>query len=167
MNFRLLIALLFIGSVILINACNHINASNVVAIEETTAGLKWYDFENAMELNKKAKKKVLVDMYTSWCGWCKVMDRQTFTDPEVVEYLNENFILIKFNAETREPVEYKGQTYTFKPMGRRGANGLAIQMLNGRLAYPSLVYLDADFNKLKVSPGFKKPQQLLSELKAL
>lgn len=167
MILRIFIALLFASSVFYITSCNQINATNAVAIEETPAGLKWYDFENAMELNKKEKKKVLVDMYTSWCGWCKVMDRQTFTDPEVVDYLNEHFILIKFNAETKEPVEFKGQTYQFKPMGRRGANGLAIQMLNGRLAYPSLVYLDADFNKIKVSPGFKKPQQLLDELRAL
>lgn len=167
MIYRFLPALIFICSIFYITSCGHINATNAVALEETEAGLKWYDFKTAVELNKKAKKKVLVDMYTSWCGWCKVMDRQTFTDQEVVEYLNENFILVKFNAETKEPVEFKGQTYVYKPMGRRGANGLAVQMLNGRLAYPSLVYLDADFNKIRVSPGFKKPQQLLDELKTL
>ncbi|MEE9373901.1 MAG: DUF255 domain-containing protein [Saprospiraceae bacterium] len=167
MFYRFILIALFISSTIVIQSCNQISASNAIAIEETEAGLMWYDFENAIEINKKARKKILVDVYTSWCGWCKVMDKQTFTDPDVVKYLNENFTLIKFNAETKEPIEFKGQTYEFKQMGRRGANGLAIQMLNGRLGYPSLVYFDADFNKIKVSPGFKKPEQLLEELRAL
>jgi len=148
-------------------SCNQSASNGAIVLEETEAGLKWYDFENAMAVNKTAQKKVLVDVYTSWCGWCKVMDKKTFTDPEVVNYLNENFVLVKFNAEIKEPIEYKGQTYQFKKMGRRGANGLAIQLLNGRLAYPSLVYLDADFNKLKTSPGYKTPEKLLRELRTL
>jgi len=149
------------------NACNQSKAQLADALEVTPAGLTWYDFDNAMKAVDGSDKKVLVDVYTSWCGWCKVMDRQTFTDPEVVDYLNENFVLVKFNAETKDPIEFKGQTYTFKPMGRRGANGLAVQLLNGRLGYPTLVYLDSDFNKIRSSPGFKKPEQLLSELRTL
>ena len=148
-------------------SCNQNSTNGAIVLEETEAGLKWYNFENAMAVNKIAKKKVLVDIYTSWCGWCKVMDKKTFTDPEVVQYLNDNFVLVKFNAEMKEPIEYQGQTYEFKKMGRRGANALAIQMLNGRLAYPSLVYLDSNFKKIKISPGYKKPDQLLNELRAL
>lgn len=158
---------IFAFILISVSSCQQNPAHNASAIEETAEGLKWYDFENAMAINEKANKKVLVDVYTSWCGWCKVMDKKTFTDPEVVKYLNDNFILVKFNAEIKEPIEYKGQTYEFKQMGRRGANALAIQLLNGRLAYPSLVYLDSQFDKLKVSPGYKTPEQLLGELKLL
>ena len=164
---RNVLLFLFFASSITHFSCQQRDALVADALEVTPAGLTWYDFENAVKANKKANKKILVDVYTSWCGWCKVMDRQTFTDPDVVDYLNENFVLVKFNAETKDPIDFKGQTYNFKPMGRRGANGLAVQLLNGRLGYPTLVYLDSDFNKIKASPGFKRPEQLLNELKTL
>ena len=112
-------------------------------------------------------KKVLVDLYTSWCGWCKVMDKKTFTDQAVIDYLNENFVLVKFNAEQRESVTFKGETYEWMSAGRRGVNKLAYKLMNGRLGYPTLVYLDSDLNKIKSSPGYKKPDQLLAELKVL
>lgn len=166
MNYRILSLTVSFVLALSLTSCNQ-DMANVEVLEETPAGLKWYTLENAMLVNKSAKKKVLVDVYTSWCGWCKVMDKKTFTNPEVVEYLNENFVLVKFNAEVKEPVEFKGETFEFKKMGRRGANGLAIKMLDGRLAYPSLVYLDSDFNKIRTSPGYKTPDKLLNELKTL
>ena len=148
-----------------LTSCNQ--QSSIEVQELTEAGLKWYSFENAMKINKKAQKKVLVDVYTSWCGWCKRMDKNTFTNPEVVEYLNDNFVLVKFNAEIQEPIQFKGETYELKRMGRRGTNALAIKLLNGRLGYPSLVYMDSQFNKIKTSPGYKTPDKLLNELKTL
>ena len=166
MNIRILLITSLLSFSLAMTSCNQ-DMANVEVLEETAAGLKWYDFENAMLVNKKEKKKILVDVYTSWCGWCKVMDKKTFTNPEVVEYLNENFVLVKFNAEVKEPIEFKGEQYEFKRMGRRGANALAIKMLDGRLAYPSLVYMDPEFNKIRTSPGYKTPDKLLNELKTL
>ena len=53
--------------------------------------VKWYSLEEAVALQKKKPKKIFIDMYTDWCGWCKRMDATTFTDPAVSAYLNENF----------------------------------------------------------------------------
>jgi len=144
-------------------------ASVPVAAPKNTNGekLAWNKMEDLEQLAKNSNKKVLIDMYTSWCGWCKVMDRQTFSDPEVMAYLNENFHVVKFNAEQRNPITYRGKTYNWVQGGRRGVNELAKEMLNGRLGYPSLVYLDQNLNPIAVSPGFKKPQQLLTELRKL
>jgi len=133
----------------------------------TTGGLVWNSIDDLEKIAAKGDKKVMIDMYTSWCGWCKVMDKKTFTDPNVIAYLNENFHLVKFNAEQKQPVKYKGKTYEWINAGRKGVNTLAQEMLNGRLGYPSMVYLDENLNKIRVSPGYKKPDQLLAELRGL
>ena len=95
------------------------------------------------------------------------MDKKTFTDPEVVQYLNENFVLVKFNAERRDPVSFQGESYEWVNAGRKGVNKLAMKMMNGRLAYPTIVYLDSNLEKITSSPGYKKPDQLLQELRVL
>ena len=162
-SFSIIISIILAAS---LTSCNQ-KTIDVKAQEVTPAGLKWYSFENAMKVNETAKKKVLVAVYTSWCKWCKMMDAKTFTDPEVVDYLNDNFVLVKFNAERKDPVEFKGETFELKRMGRRSTNALAIKMLNGRLGYPTLVYMDSDFNKIRTSPGYKTPDKLLNELRTL
>jgi thioredoxin-related protein len=130
--------------------------------------LTWLTIEEASELGSKSnKKKFLVDVYTDWCGWCKVMDKKTFTDPELIKYLNENFHVVKFNAEQKESVTFKGKTYTWEPMGRNGINTLGLELLQNRMSYPSLVYLNENLEPITVSPGYKEPAQLMSELQSL
>ncbi len=126
--------------------------------------INWVSWEEAVELNKKDPKKMFIDVYTDWCGWCKKMDKSTFTDPEIVKYMNENFYAIKFNAEQKEDISWNGTTFKFVKSGRRGAHELASALLNGRLGYPSFVLLDEEFARIMISPGFKKPPQLQKEL---
>jgi len=130
-------------------------------------GVTWNKIDDLEDIAKSGDKKILIDVYTSWCGWCKVMDKKTFTDPEVISYLNDNFHVVKFNAEQKQPITYKGKTYEWVPSGRKGVNMLAHEMLNGRLGYPSLVYLDENLGKIRVSPGYKTPDKLLAELRGL
>lgn len=150
-------------------SCNQVNSqSNLPAAKTVTPeGLSWYAIDDLDAMKDLQGKKVLVDMYTSWCGWCKVMDKKTFTDPQVVDYLNENFVLVKFNAEQKEPVTFQGESYEWIRGGRKGVNKLAMKMMSGRLAYPTLVYLDENLEVIKASAGYKKPDQLLAELQVL
>jgi thioredoxin-related protein len=85
----------------------------------------------------------------------------------VIKYLNENFHVIKFDAEQKSPVQYKGKTYNWEPAGRNGINALGIELLQGRLSYPTLVYLNEKLEPITVSPGYKTPEQLLAELQSL
>jgi thioredoxin-related protein len=130
-----------------------------------TGGLIWTTFDALPE--NKSDKKYLVDIYTEWCGWCKVMDKKTFTDPKVQEYLNDNFHLIKFDAEQKESITYKDKVYEWQAGSRNGYNTLAKELLGGRMSYPTMVYLDKNLNKITAIPGYKKPDQLLAELKAI
>jgi thioredoxin-related protein len=128
--------------------------------------IAWYSWEEAIEIADATPKKIFVDLYTDWCGWCKRMDATTFKDPAVVKYMNEHFIAIKFNAEQKENVGYRGYEMKFNPsIGRRGAHELAISLLEGRLSYPSYVYLDEEQRRITISPGYKEADALLRELK--
>lgn len=74
--------------------------------------LSWLDFESGYALAKKENKILLIDVYTDWCGWCKVMDRKTYTNDTIIRKLNKSFVMVKLNPE-------KDRTYTFddKTMG--------------------------------------------------
>ncbi|MEL6389211.1 MAG: thioredoxin fold domain-containing protein [Bacteroidota bacterium] len=168
MNYFASISIAFVLLIGLSSCTTEKNSFGVEPYEVTEAGLQWYKIEDLETMENIADRTVLVDMYTSWCGWCKKMDKNTFTDPNVVDYLNEHFVLVKFNAERKDPVTWKGETYETVRMGRRGTNGLAVKLLDGRLGYPSLVYLDgSNLEKITKVPGYKTPDQLLNDLRSV
>jgi thioredoxin-related protein len=133
-------------------------------IEDTGDKIKWYTWEEAMEAMKSEKKKVFIDLYTDWCGWCKRMDKTTFTDPEVIKYMNANYYAVKLDGEEREDIQYGDHTFKYVPEGRRGYHELAAALLEGRMSYPSFVYMDEEIRKITVSPGYKDAEMLMVEL---
>ncbi|MEO0733153.1 MAG: DUF255 domain-containing protein [Bacteroidota bacterium] len=131
-----------------------------------SAQIEWLTWEEAVARNAKAPKKILVDLYTDWCGWCKKMDKQVFADPKIAAYIKENFYAVKFNAEQRATIQYDGHTFKFNDqIGRRGSHELAYALLDGRMSYPSIVYLDERRDRITISPGFKPASKYLYELR--
>ena len=131
--------------------------------------IQWYSWNEAMALNKTQPRKLLIDVYTDWCGWCKVMDKQTFPDAEITNYLNKNFYCIKLNAEMRDTIEFSGNKFAWvspeQGGGRNGIHTLAYSLLDGNMSYPTIVYLTEKLERVSISPGYKKPEQLMPELK--
>src|SRR5688572_33238081 len=95
--------------------------------------VKWITFEEAIKKSKTEKRAIFVDVYTDWCGWCKVMDKNTFSDPQVAKILNDKFYAVKFDAEQREDVVFNGHTFKFVPSGNKGYHELAAALLNNQL----------------------------------
>ncbi len=157
------IVLAFAVPLLLAGAIYKSIASNPSAPAE--GGIQWITWDEAIKKSEKAPKKIFVDLYTDWCGWCKKMDASTFSDPTVADYVNKNFYAVKFNAEQRENVVYKGNTFKFIANGSRGVHELAYSLLDGRLGYPSYVYLDEQQNRITISPGFKQVDAMMKELK--
>ncbi|NJB83804.1 thioredoxin family protein [Wenyingzhuangia aestuarii] len=120
--------------------------------------IKWLSFEEAIALNKKNPKPIIVDVYTVWCHWCKVMDKETYTDSTITEYINQNYYAVKFDAEQKEPLTFNGQTFKYIPNGRRGHHEFASAILKGQLSYPSTVFFNKEAKVVYVAPGYlKKP----------
>lgn len=126
--------------------------------------VNWLTWEEAVELTATDKnpKKVFIDVYTDWCGWCKKMDKDTFQNPEVAAYMSENYYMVKLDGEGQDPIEFKGKTYKFVPSGRKGYHELAAALMQGRLSYPTTIFLDEEMNMLSPVPGYQKPVPFLN-----
>jgi len=116
--------------------------------------VNWLTWEEAIEKSQTDKKKFFVDVYTSWCNWCKKMDETTFQSEEVVDYLNQNYHAIKFDAEQRQDITIGNQTYKFVRSGKRGYHELAFEIANGRLSYPTVVFLDENMKVIQSLGGY-------------
>ena len=125
-------------------------------IEKAAGTNTWMSFDTGMELALNMGKPVVIDFYTSWCRWCKVMDKDTFRDKTVASYLNEHFISIKLNAEQKNTrIQYGGRTYTPASLAR------AFKIRG----YPSVAYLDEKGALIFVDTGYKKANQFMVNLK--
>jgi len=143
------------------------NTQKNVAADSKTANakIKWYTMEEAIKLNKKHPKKIFIDVFTDWCGWCKKLDATTFTNPVIVKYMNEHFYAVKFNAETGDTIRFRDTTYTNRFFGSRNPHDLAVKLLNSRMGYPSMVLLDEKLNNLYLVQSFLMPNDLEVYLK--
>lgn len=121
-----------------------------------------WDEAVAKATQENNSKKIFVDVYTDWCGWCKKMDKDTFQNPEVAAYMQEHFYMVKLDGEGKEPIEFNGKKFTFVPQGRNGYHQLAAALLQGRLSYPTVVFLDETFQMLSPVPGYQKPDAFMN-----
>ncbi len=128
--------------------------------------VKWYSFEEALQLNSERAayglptKKMFVDVYTDWCGWCKRMDVTTFAHPVIADKLNSDWIAVKINAERKDTVVINGQTFVNENAGRpRGSHQLAQVLLNGQMSYPSYAIIDETGRSIQVVPGYQEARQ--------
>ena len=139
--------------------------AKIVEYPKAQAGITWLTISKADQISNNEGKLFLVDVYTEWCGWCKVMDEKTFTDPKIIMFLDENYHSIKFDAESRANIQFENNSYNWIKKGRNGTNELAIEWLGNELTYPAYVFLNKDKKPIGVSRGFMPPEEFLKDLK--
>ena len=113
------------------------------------AQVKWPTIEEAAS-ETIGTKLYFIDFYTSWCGYCKKMDRETFTDPTVAKILNKYYYPVKFNAEGTNTFVWFGKTYNPASAGRNRTHEFA----KGVQGYPTFNLFTADGKLFQSIPGY-------------
>ena len=131
--------------------------------------IKWISLEDAVYLQEAAPRNIIIDMYTKWCGPCRLLDRNTFANKDVAKYINENFYSVILNDECNEVVNFKGFTFEntiYDPAraNRRNSSHQLSQAFRIQ-AFPTIVFLDKSSNLLHKLRGYKTPKQLEVYLK--
>ena len=130
--------------------------------------IKWMTFTEAVEAQQKNPKKIMMDVYTEWCGPCKMLDKNTFQDKQVIDYVNKNFYAVKFDAESGDEFTFKGKKYSNPGFvagrtGRKSAHQLTHAF--GISGYPTILFLDESANLIMPLVGYYNAQQIEIYLK--
>ncbi len=136
----------------------HVSAASFSQFEEGL--VKWLSLKEAQELNKKQPKPFLVDVYTDWCGWCKHMMKTTYSNPNIANYINTFYYPVKFNAETKDTIEYNGKIYKPTSTAPKTPHELAIKFLGTALSYPSTIFVTNNFEYNLLSQGFLEEKKI-------
>jgi len=128
-----------------------------VSQSESSVKIDWTTWENVLTKTQSASRKVMVFVTTDWAGWGKRMESEINKTQEIIKLLNNNYYVIKMDAEQKEDISISGRIYRYIPNGRRGYNELAAELLNGRMSYPAIVFLDEKLSKITFINGYQTP----------
>lgn len=115
--------------------------------------IKWVDFNTGLAQAQQSGKLAVIDCYTDWCGWCKVMDKKTFSDPKIIERINEKYIAIKFNPEK------PGKYFAGSKDSLSGRQLLMALSNNKPSGYPTFFFFVPQDAKLFQLPGYQDANQ--------
>ncbi len=117
---------------------------------EAEMKVNWMSYEDAVKKAQTKPKKIFIDVYTDWCGWCKKMDKSTFSNEKIVKILNNDYYAVKLNAESKKAIEVKGESTTPRKVARE----------YNVSAYPTTVYLDENQKLIQAVPGYQNAENL-------
>jgi thioredoxin-related protein len=111
--------------------------------------IQWMTLSQAQAKQAQAPRPILIDLYTDWCGWCKVMDKKTYAQSDVAKYINEHYYPVKLDAEGKESLTWRGRSFGYNASAR--IHNFAIFLTNGQLSFPQTIF---------IMPGDQQPQAI-------
>jgi thioredoxin-related protein len=131
----------------------------VASKSEAQNNIQWVSWEQAIQQAKAQHKKIFIDVYTEGCMPCKNMEQTTFSNADIVQYVNQNYVAVKLDAKYRKDLSYNNQTYKYTCEYGTCFHQLVAELLDGQLNFPSVVFLDENLNLIQAISNYQDPVQ--------
>jgi thioredoxin-related protein len=123
----------------------------------------WMMMNELKDKMKSDSKPILIDLYTNWCYWCKVMDKKTYTNSKVVSYINDHFYPVKLDAETKESIQWNNKAYNFNDNYK--VNDFTMYVTAGQPGFPTTVIFTDEQSEPVSIQGYLAPKEIEPILK--
>ena len=171
---RSILRTLFITVPFLVASCSSGNSTDITSSQKdlkeiirannANADIKWIDIDNLDDLMKENPKKVMLFFYRPGCPYCKEMKETTLSDPTVIKLLNDHFYAVMFDGRGKESVTLNGVVYenpeqSIEVKSNHDLHEALVDPYNKNFYWPSTVFLNENYEKLRSYPGLQKPVQ--------
>lgn len=123
----------------------------LLPLSSSARAAEWKGWNAGLSSAASSGRPVVVDVYTDWCRWCRQMDREVYGRADVSQYLAAKFVTVKLNAESSEPVSYRGRNLTARSL----ASSFDVS------GYPTTIFLAPNGDHLANVPGYIEPGRFL------
>lgn len=130
------------------------NAEQVVEKIDIPDKILWLNLEEAKNISVQANRKVMVFLYTDWCVWCRKMEKNTFRNETIANIVNSNFLPVTFDAENEKAIEFQNKSYSYQDIEPRGVHELAMELMGGRVTYPTIAFFNEKWELIQSIPNF-------------
>lgn len=147
----IVVALLAVGLIALLSTSDSSSGSVASEVKAVT----WHGFDEGVALARRENKKILIDVYTDWCGWCKKMDKEVYIDEKVGQVIASNFIAVKLDAESQKGASFGGTLM----------NEASVASALGATGYPTTVFLDSESKPITKIAGYMEPTEFVNVIR--
>jgi thioredoxin-related protein len=123
--------------------------------KEDNKEIRWMSYDVGLEKAKANQKHVFIDFTAKWCGWCKKMDSETFSKPEVIQMINDNFIPVRVDGDSKRELDIDGYKVTEQNLTRYDF---------GVRGFPAFWFLKPDGTKLGMINGYRNADYMMEAL---
>ena len=117
--------------------------------------IKWHAYDEGLKLAKESNKQIVIDFTAKWCGWCKKMENEVFIDSQFVKIMNESFVAVRVDGDSRKELNIDGYKITEQQLARQEFR------VTG---YPAFWFLESDGTKIGPIKGYQPTAQFLTAL---
>ena len=168
---RKLISFFLILSPFLVTSCDNekkrkstIDLKEIIKNNNSYNSIKWVEINELDKLMAKEAKKIIIFFYRPGCPYCDEMKKTTLVDQDIIKLINDNFYAVMFDGRSKESallngVTYKNQEQDTNIQNNHDLHKTLVDPYNGGIYWPSTVFLNENYQKLRSYPGLQKPAQ--------
>jgi thioredoxin-related protein len=154
-----------------VSSCNNKQESKKINLKEVIKSSNTYTAVNYLELSElevlmaKEPKKIMMIFYQKNCPYCQEMKETTLMDPDIIKLINDNFYAVLVDGKSKEDITFRGVTYIndhANPEDKPWRHNFFVEYIepyNGGYYWPSTIFLNEKFEKMRTFPGLQKPAQ--------